>query len=80
MHEQIELFRSKGLGSFRELLIEVGRDPAMLVWLDGSVQRQGKPNENYAREVMELFTLGIGNYTEHDIKEARPRVHRLADR
>ncbi len=69
MHNQIELFRRKGLGSFRDLLIEVGRDPAMLIWLDGQHNRKGKANENYGREVMELFSLGIGNYTEEDVRE-----------
>jgi uncharacterized protein (DUF1800 family) len=66
---QIDLFRQKGLGSFRELLKSVTKDPAMLVWLDGQTNRKGKPNENYGREVMELFTLGIGHYTEQDVKE-----------
>lgn len=69
MFDQIELFRRMGLGSFRELLIEVGRDPAMLIWLDGKDSRKGKPNENYGREVMELFTLGVGHYSEQDVKE-----------
>ncbi len=69
MHRQIEMFRAKGLGNFRDLLLEVGRDPAMLIWLDGRDSKKGKPNENYAREIMELFTLGIGNYTEQDVKE-----------
>jgi uncharacterized protein (DUF1800 family) len=75
MHNQIELFRRKGLGNYRELLIDVGRDPAMLIWLDGRANRKGKPNENYGRELMELFTLGpkdvvsgVGNYTEDDVK------------
>jgi uncharacterized protein (DUF1800 family) len=69
MHNQIELFRQKGLGSFRELLDSVGHDPAMLIWLDGQSSKKGKPNENYGREVMELFTLGINSYTEADVKE-----------
>jgi uncharacterized protein (DUF1800 family) len=69
MHNQMELFRQKGLGSFRDLLVSVGRDPAMLVWLDGQYNHKGKPNENYGREVMELFTLGINSYTEADVKE-----------
>ena len=69
MHRQIQTFRQLGLGSFRELCIAMGRDPAMLVWLDGRTSVKGKPNENYAREVMELFTLGIGNYTEKDVQE-----------
>lgn len=69
MLAQIELFRRQGLGSFRDLLISVARDPAMLVWLDGQTNRKGKANENFGREVMELFTLGVGNYTEQDVKE-----------
>jgi len=69
MHRQINLFRTRGLGSFRTLLVEVGRDPAMLLWLDGNASNKRGPNENYAREVMELFTLGIGNYEERDVKE-----------
>ncbi len=71
MHEQNELFRSRGLGDFRELFHAVAKDPAMLVWLDGNQNRVGAPNENFAREVMELFGLGIGGgYTEQDIQEA----------
>ncbi|QDV05340.1 hypothetical protein Poly30_08370 [Planctomycetes bacterium Poly30] len=71
MHVQNELFRSKGLGDFRELFHAVAKDPAMLVWLDGNQNRVGAPNENFAREVMELFGLGIqGGYTEKDIQEA----------
>lgn len=70
MVQQNELFRRYALGSFYELLLEVGKDPAMVIWLDGNSNKKGKPNENYAREVMELFTLGIGNYSEQDIKEA----------
>jgi uncharacterized protein (DUF1800 family) len=69
MHKQIEMFRAKGLGSFRDLLVAVAQDPAMLIWLDGKDNRRGKPNENFAREVMELFALGIGNYTEDDVKQ-----------
>lgn len=71
MHEQNELFRAKGLGDFRELFHAAAKDPAMLVWLDGNRNRVGAPNENFAREVMELFGLGIqGGYTEKDIQEA----------
>lgn len=69
MHGQMETFRQLGLGSFRDLLIAVGRDPAMLIWLDGQTNHKGHPNENYGREVMELFTLGVGNYTEKDVQE-----------
>jgi uncharacterized protein (DUF1800 family) len=70
MHGQNELFRRHGGGDFRELLRLAARDPAMLVWLDGNSNRRGHPNENFAREVMELFALGLGNYTERDIAEA----------
>jgi uncharacterized protein (DUF1800 family) len=67
---QYHLMRRHALGSFRELLAEMGRDPAMMVWLDINQSVRGKPNENYARELMELFSLGIGNYSEIDIREA----------
>jgi uncharacterized protein (DUF1800 family) len=50
--------------------MDISKDAAMLVWLDSNSNVKGKPNENYAREVMELFSLGVGNYTEKDIKEA----------
>jgi uncharacterized protein (DUF1800 family) len=66
---QNELFRNYALGNFHSLVLEIGKDPAMMIYLDVNNNRKGKPNENYAREVMELFTLGIGNYTEQDIKE-----------
>ena len=70
MHRQVQLFRDQGLGDFRALLHAVARDAAMLVWLDGNANKKGHPNENFAREVLELFGLGIGNYTERDIQEA----------
>jgi uncharacterized protein (DUF1800 family) len=78
MRRQNELFRAHGMGKFGELLKAVVKDPAMLVWLDADSNRKGKPNENLARELMELFTLGtgnrgrdsLGNYTEEDVKEA----------
>lgn len=70
MVKQNELFRQYALGNFKELLIEIGKDPAMMIWLDVNQNKKGKPNENYAREVMELFTLGIGHYTETDVKES----------
>ncbi|MDP9175409.1 MAG: DUF1800 domain-containing protein [Planctomycetota bacterium] len=69
MHGQIEMFRQKGLGSFRDLVVAIAHDPAMLIWLDGQSSKKGHANENFAREVMELFTLGIGNYTEKDVRE-----------
>ncbi|GAC1420320.1 MAG: hypothetical protein NVSMB5_12720 [Candidatus Velthaea sp.] len=67
---QIDLFREQGLGNFRTLLASVSVDPAMSIWLDNRYNSKAHPNENYAREVMELFALGLGNYTEDDIKEA----------
>jgi hypothetical protein len=70
MARQINLFRAHGLGNFRDLLAAVSVDPAMTIWLDNRFNTQAHPNENYAREVMELFTLGLGNYSESDVKEA----------
>ena len=67
---QIELFRRFALGSFRDLLVEVARDPAMLVWLDGRQNVRNRPQENFAREIMELFTWGVGHYTEEDVYAA----------
>jgi uncharacterized protein (DUF1800 family) len=69
MKNQIDLFRSLALADFDDLVVAVSKDPAMLDWLDNRTNRVGRPNENYARELMELFTLGIGNYTEEDIHE-----------
>jgi uncharacterized protein (DUF1800 family) len=70
MVEQIDLLRAQGLGNFRTLLLSVSVNPAMLVWLDNRYNNKAHPNENYAREVMELFALGLGNYTEEDVKNA----------
>jgi uncharacterized protein DUF1800 len=70
MFGQYELMHRHALGSFRELLQEMSKDPAMMIWLDTIQSKKGQPNENYARELMELFSLGIGNYTEKDIREA----------
>ena len=70
MLNQNELFRSRGLGSFHELLLDVTKDPAMLLWLNGSDNSKDSPNENYAREMMELFTLGAGRgYGERDVRQ-----------
>lgn len=68
MVNQLRLFRSSGLGSFAELLRTVTIDPAMLLYLDGTDSTGEHPNENYAREVLELFTLGLGTYSEDDVK------------
>ncbi len=69
MYRQNVLLRQYALGNFGALLREISKDPAMLIYLDGAQNRKGMPNENFAREVMELFTLGEGNYGEQDIKE-----------
>jgi len=67
---QIDMFRRHGLGSFDTLLVELSRDPAMLLWLDNNENHNGHVNENFGRELLELFSMGIGNYTEDDIKDA----------
>ena len=67
---QLELFEKRGTGNFRDLTLAVAQDPAMLSFLDAGVNVKGASNENFAREIMELFTMGIGNYTEKDIREA----------
>lgn len=81
---QQQTFRKLGNRSFRDLTVEIGRDPAMLIYLDGDNSKKSAPNENYARELMELFTLGEGHYTEDDIREAARaftgwKVRRLTD-
>ena len=70
MYRQNQLLRKHAFGYFGDMLHEVSKDPAMVVYLDSASNRKGKPNENFAREVMELFTLGEGNYGEQDVKEA----------
>jgi hypothetical protein len=70
MLRQNELFRRLARAPFGDLLREAVHDAALLVWLDGSANRKGRPNENLARELMELFALGVGHYTEADVKEA----------
>ena len=67
---QIALFERYGTGNFGDLLVAVAQDPAMLYYLDAGVNVKGAANENFAREVMELFTMGVGNYTEQDVREA----------
>jgi uncharacterized protein (DUF1800 family) len=67
---QIELLRDAALGNFRDLLVEIAKDPAMLVWLDGRTNVKAKPQENFGRELMELFTMGVGFYTEPDVYAA----------
>lgn len=69
MKRQNDLLRKHALGKFGDLLRAVVKDAAMMVWLDANANRKGKPNENLARELMELFTLGVGHYDENDVKE-----------
>jgi len=66
---QINTFRRHALGSFRTILVELSKDPAMIIWLDNHDNHKGDINENYGRELLELFSMGIGNYTEDDVKE-----------
>ena len=70
LYTQNQLFRKMALANFDDLLKAVSKDPAMMVYLDTENNRKGKPNENYARELMELFTTGIGHYTEDDVRES----------
>src|ERR1041385_2662869 len=66
---QLELFQKQGMGNFRDLTLAVAQDPAMLSFLDAGVNVKGASNENFAREIMEIFTMGVGHYTEKDIRE-----------
>jgi uncharacterized protein (DUF1800 family) len=66
---QIAMFRRCGLGSFHTLLIEVSKDPAMIFWLDNKDSHKAAVNENYGRELLELFSMGVGNYTEPDVRQ-----------
>ena len=70
MSDQIRMFRHYGMGNFKDLLLELAKDPAMIVWLDNHDNHKGAINENFGRELLELFSLGVGNYSEDDIKEA----------
>ena len=70
LYRQNQLLRKFALGNFKDFVIEITKDPAMLVYLSGGSNVVGKPNENYGRELMELFTIGRGNYTEEDVKAA----------
>lgn len=70
LYEQNLLFRRHALGNFKDMLIAVSKDPAMLLYLDGYISTKDDPNENFSRELLELFTIGIGNYSENDMREA----------
>ena len=69
MSLQIHMFRENSLGNYRDLLIKLARDPAMIFWLDNNENHKRAPNENWGRELLELFSLGVGNYTEEDVYE-----------
>ena len=68
--EQVKMFRSLGMTNMKTILMELSKDPAMIYWLDNNENRNGEPNENWGRELMELFSMGAGNYSEDDIKNA----------
>ncbi len=70
MLQQIVMFRKCGMGNYRDLLLEISQNPAMIYWLDQNENHKREPNENWGRELLELFSLGVGNYTEKDIREA----------
>ncbi len=64
---QVEMLRDNALGNFRDILVNIAKDTAMLVWLDGRTNTRAMPQENFAREIMELFTMGVGTFTEEDV-------------
>ena len=70
MIRQIDMFRRYGLGNYHDLLVRLSRDPAMIMWLDNIDNHKDGVNENYGRELLELFSMGVGNYTEVDVREA----------
>jgi uncharacterized protein (DUF1800 family) len=67
---QVDMFREKGMGNYRDLLVEVAKNPAMIFWLDNCDNHEYAVNENWGRELLELFSMGVGNYTETDVREA----------
>jgi uncharacterized protein (DUF1800 family) len=70
MLQQIVLFRKYGMGNYREMLLEISRNPAMIFWLDNNENHRDAVNENWGRELLELFSMGVSNYTEVDVREA----------
>ena len=70
MLEQINLFRERGMGNYRDLLVELAKNPTMIFWLDNNENHGTAVNENWGRELLELFSMGVGNYTEKDVREA----------
>ena len=81
MVRQIDMFREQGLGNYRDLLVDLAKDPAMIYWLDNNENHKDAPNENWGRELLELFSMGQGNYTEQDVYECSRAFtgDRLAD-
>ena len=77
LSDQTRMFRKHGMGSFRTLLLELSRDPAMIIWLDNQDNHKDAINENYGRELLELFSMGVGNYTEQGHQGVRPGLYRL---
>ena len=69
LKRQMALFREMGMGNYRELLVALAKDPAMIFWLDNQENHKAAPNENWGRELLELFSMGVGNYTEQDVYE-----------
>ena len=69
LSDQTRMFRTYGMGSFRDLLVQLSKDPAMIIWLDNQDNHKDAINENYGRELLELFSMGVGNYTENDVQE-----------
>jgi uncharacterized protein (DUF1800 family) len=69
VQRQVDMFREKGMGDYRELLVELAKDPAMIYWLDNCDNHVYAVNENWGRELLELFSMGVGNYTEEDVRE-----------
>ena len=70
LYGEIDMFRRVGLTDFKTILLELSKDPAMIFWLDNNENHKDEPNENWGRELLELFSMGVGNYTEDDIKMA----------
>ena len=70
MLEQIDLFREHGMGNYRDMLVEIAKNPTMIFWLDNNENHGTAVNENWGRELLELFSMGVGNYTEKDVREA----------
>jgi uncharacterized protein (DUF1800 family) len=69
MHAQVQMFREHGMGNYRDLLVRLAQNPAMIYWLDNHENHKRAPNENWGRELLELFSMGVGNYSEKDVYE-----------